>query len=72
MFSTAGLTSSGSAALIEETAIPNLGHSITVVLEGVVSGKSPDAQLAALSALEAVFKSIKETDNEVTLDRIEV
>lgn len=48
------------SSLFEEEIIPSLGHSISVVLDGVTDGSTPDIQLAALDCLEAFYTSIKD------------
>ncbi|KAI0191271.1 HEAT repeat protein [Xylaria flabelliformis] len=50
----------GAAALTEADAIPALGHAITVVLDGINSGRTSIIQLEALQALNALVVAIKD------------
>ncbi|RYC63234.1 hypothetical protein CHU98_g2953 [Xylaria longipes] len=50
----------GAAALAEADAIPALGHAITVVLDGINSGRTPIIQLEALQTLDALVIAIKD------------
>lgn len=56
------LTPGGSASLVDQGSLPALGHSITVILEGVTEGPSPEAQLQALEALDAAWQCIKDAE----------
>lgn len=53
-------SASSASSLFEEQIIPSLGHSISVVLDGVTDGTTPDIQLAALDCLKAFYTSIKD------------
>ncbi|KAI0603290.1 HEAT repeat protein [Biscogniauxia sp. FL1348] len=55
-----GLSSAGSAALVETNAIPALGHAITTILDGSTGGRTPDIQLEALQALDALYTAIRD------------
>ncbi|KAI1359550.1 armadillo-type protein [Xylaria arbuscula] len=55
-----GASPTGAAALVEENAIPTLGHAVTVVLDGITGGRTPAIQLAALQALGALGVAIKD------------
>ncbi|KAI0024975.1 HEAT repeat protein [Xylariomycetidae sp. FL0641] len=55
-----GSSPAGAAALVEESAIPALGHAVTVVLDGITDGKTPDIQLEALQTLHALLAAIKD------------
>ncbi|CAJ2506234.1 Uu.00g003640.m01.CDS01 [Anthostomella pinea] len=55
-----GSSLAGAAGLMETNAIPALGHAITVVLEGVTDGRTPDLQLEALNALNAIYTAVKD------------
>lgn len=57
---TASGSTASASALLEDQIIPTLGHSISVVLDGVTNGTTPDIQLAALDCLEAFYSSIKD------------
>ncbi|KAI0549380.1 ARM repeat-containing protein [Xylaria curta] len=50
----------GAAALTEADAVPALGHAITVVLDGVNSGRTSIIQFEALQALNALVIAIKD------------
>jgi TELO2-interacting protein 1 len=56
----AGSSPSGAAALVESSAIPALGHCVTVILEGVTDGFTADIQVEALKTLQALFVAIKD------------
>ncbi|KAI0382944.1 ARM repeat-containing protein [Hypomontagnella monticulosa] len=48
------------AALVETDAIPTLGHAITIVLDGITDGRTPDIQLEALATLNALLVAIRD------------
>ena len=48
------------AVLTSEQIVPTLGHAISVLLDGVVDGATPEIQLAALDCLESFYVSIRE------------
>jgi hypothetical protein len=58
-----GGTGSAVSALLEDKMVPSLGHGVSVVLNGVTDGATPDMQLAALDCLNAFYLRIK--DHEV-------
>ncbi|KAF4472309.1 hypothetical protein FALBO_781 [Fusarium albosuccineum] len=60
LFTTAGLSPTAASGLSEAETIPALGHSVTVILDGVVDGATPQIQQEALRALQAVYRAIKE------------
>ncbi|KAI1143991.1 ARM repeat-containing protein [Hypoxylon sp. FL0543] len=55
-----GSSPAGAAALVETNAVPTLGHAITIVLDGVTDGKTPDIRLEALSTLDALLAAIRD------------
>ncbi|KAI1501263.1 HEAT repeat protein [Biscogniauxia marginata] len=55
-----GSSSAGAAALVETNAIPTLGHAITVVLDGITDGKTPDIQLESLETLDALYTAVRD------------
>ncbi|KAI0526505.1 armadillo-type protein [Xylaria bambusicola] len=55
-----GSSPTGAAALVEEKAIPALGHAVTVLLDGINNGRTPAIQLEALQALRALVVAIKD------------
>ncbi|KAI0389828.1 ARM repeat-containing protein [Xylariaceae sp. FL0594] len=50
----------GHAALVDANAIPALGHTITVTLEGITDGRTAVIQLEALQVLAALVTGIKD------------
>jgi len=56
----AAASPTGPAALVEENTIPALGHTITVVLDGITDGRTPAIQLEALQALDTLVTGIRE------------
>ncbi|KAL1882777.1 hypothetical protein VTK73DRAFT_902 [Phialemonium thermophilum] len=57
---TATGSSTSASAFFEDHMVPSLGHSISVILDGITDGVTPDIQLAALGCLEAAYASIKD------------
>ncbi|EWZ34715.1 armadillo-type protein [Fusarium oxysporum Fo47] len=60
LFNTAGLSAAASSGLSEAESIPALGHGVTIMLNGVVDGATPQIQQEALRALQAVYHTVKE------------
>lgn len=60
LFKDLSITPGGATALVETGTIPALGHCVTVILDGVTGGPSPDTQLQALRALDAVWHCVKD------------
>ncbi|KAM0436032.1 hypothetical protein ACHAPT_002924 [Fusarium lateritium] len=60
LFTTAGTSATAASGLSEAETIPALGHGVTVMLDGVVSGATPQVQQEALRTLQAVYRAIKE------------
>lgn len=56
----AGASATAAASLVETKTIPALGHTVTVVLQSVTDGKTPDVQIEALRALKAIFTGIRD------------
>ncbi|KAL2752610.1 hypothetical protein ACRALDRAFT_2029804 [Sodiomyces alcalophilus JCM 7366] len=56
----AGTSAAAAASLVETKTIPALGHTITVVLQSATDGKTPDVQIEALRALQAIFTGIRD------------
>lgn len=48
------------AALAQPEAIPSLGHSVSVIIDGISQGATPDIQLEALRATQTVFQTIRD------------
>ncbi|KAL7923574.1 armadillo-type protein [Trichoderma austrokoningii] len=57
---TAGSSLVAAAGLSEPESIPVLGHGITVILDGISEGATPEIQREALRTLEALYGAIKE------------
>jgi len=62
LFRDLGHTPGGSASLVDQKNLPALGHCVTILLEGVTQGSSPEAQLQALEALDAAWRCIKDAE----------
>ncbi|RGP72577.1 hypothetical protein FSPOR_2627 [Fusarium sporotrichioides] len=60
LFNTASLATKAASGLSETESIPALGHGVTVMLNGVVDGATPQIQQEALRALQAVYHAVKE------------
>ncbi|KAM0341147.1 hypothetical protein ACHAPU_010162 [Fusarium lateritium] len=60
LFNTARLSNAAASGLSEAETIPALGHGVTVMLNGVVEGATPQIQQEALRALQAVYHTVKE------------
>ncbi|KAF4952017.1 hypothetical protein FSARC_12761 [Fusarium sarcochroum] len=60
LFTTAGLSINAASGLSEAESIPALGHGVTVMLDGVVDGATPQIQQEALRAVQAVYHTVKE------------
>ncbi|KAG8166160.1 hypothetical protein KVR01_004712 [Diaporthe batatas] len=57
----AGLSAKDSP-LTDADIIPSFGHSVSVILDGVTGGSTPDIQIEALRAILAVYTTIKQDD----------
>ncbi|POS79809.1 hypothetical protein DHEL01_v201782, partial [Diaporthe helianthi] len=57
----AGLSAKDSP-LTDADIIPSFGHSVSVLLDGVTGGSTPDIQTEALRAILAVYTTIKQDD----------
>lgn len=62
LFRDLGITPGGATALVNSATIPALGHCVTVLLDGVTDGPSPETQLQALRALDAVWNCVKDLE----------
>ncbi|RBQ96395.1 hypothetical protein VDGD_06660 [Verticillium dahliae] len=60
LITAAGSSAAAAASLVDAKTIPALGHGVTVVIDSVASGRTPEIQLESLRALQAVFGSIKD------------
>ncbi|TQN73531.1 TEL2-interacting protein 1 [Colletotrichum shisoi] len=60
LIAVAGTSTKAAAALTEEKLIPTLGHTITVLLECVADGRTPEIQLEALRTLACFYTGIKD------------
>ncbi|KAI3394083.1 hypothetical protein diail_3259 [Diaporthe ilicicola] len=57
----AGLSAKDSP-LTDANIIPSFGHSVSVILDGVTDGSTPEIQIEALRAILAVYTTIKQDD----------
>lgn len=57
----AGLSAKDSP-LTDADIIPSFGHSVSVILDGVTGGSTPEIQIEALRAILAVYTTIKQDD----------
>ncbi|KAK2604887.1 hypothetical protein N8I77_007780 [Diaporthe amygdali] len=57
----AGLSAKDSP-LTDANIIPSFGHSVSVILDGVTGGSTPEIQIEALRAILAVYTTIKQDD----------
>lgn len=48
--------------LTDEKIIPSFGHAVSVIVDGVTGGSTPDIQLEALQTLLAVYATIKQDE----------
>jgi hypothetical protein len=62
LFQSLGASPGGKASLVGTANVPSLGHAVSVVLEGVVSGQSFEVQLAAAEALKALVTCIDDLE----------
>lgn len=56
----AGSSNLGSTGLLEEKMVPTLGHSVSVILDAVTEGPTPEIQLAALDCVQSLYAAIKD------------
>lgn len=56
----ASASATASAALVEAKNVPALGHAVTVILESIVDGETPEIKRQALHALQALFQGIRD------------
>src|SRR3569833_3042508 len=45
---------------VEVGVVPTLAHSVTVILDGITSGATPDIQLEALNAAHALYTTLRD------------
>ncbi|KAL7626395.1 hypothetical protein AAE478_003167 [Parahypoxylon ruwenzoriense] len=57
-----GSSPAGAAALVDANAIPTLGHAISIVLDGITDGRTPDIRLEALRTLNALLLAIRDQE----------
>lgn len=58
LFNALGRSVEGKRSLTEATNVPALGHTVTVLLEGITDGVSDKNQLAAVAALDALISCL--------------
>jgi hypothetical protein len=62
LFGSLSTSPAGKASLVGTANVPSLGHAVSVVLEGIVSGESFQVQLAAADALKALVACIDDLE----------
>jgi predicted DNA binding CopG/RHH family protein len=62
LFQSLSSSPGGKASLVGTANVPSLGHAVSVVLEGIVSGESFQVQLAAAEALKALVTCIDDLE----------
>ncbi|KAI9659339.1 MAG: hypothetical protein M1821_001597 [Bathelium mastoideum] len=62
LFASLGQSRSGKESLTSTANVPQLGHTVTVMLDGVVNGVSNEIQLSALSALDSLLSCLLDHD----------
>jgi hypothetical protein len=60
LFADLSVTPGGTASLVEPGTIPSLGHTVTVILDGIIHGPSAETQIQGLQALDALWHLIKD------------
>ncbi|KAI1769058.1 ARM repeat-containing protein [Hypoxylon sp. FL1150] len=55
-----GSSATGAAALVDSNAIPTLGHAVSIILDSITDGRTPDIQLEALRTLNALLTAIRD------------
>ena len=60
LITNASASAAAAASLVDAKNIPSLGHAVTVVLESIVDGKTPEIKTQAISVLQAMFLGIKD------------
>ncbi|KAI9702551.1 MAG: hypothetical protein M1836_001031 [Candelina mexicana] len=58
LFQCFALSTDAKASLTETANIPALGHTVTVILDGITEGTSKELQLSAVAALNAIYSCI--------------
>jgi len=51
-----------SSPLVETAVVPAFGHSVTVILEGVIDGLTPEVQMEALGSIRAVYTALRDRE----------
>lgn len=62
LFQSLSNSRTGKTSLVGTANVPSLGHAVSVVLEGIVSGESFQVQLAAADALKALVACIDDLE----------
>ncbi|KAI4737631.1 ARM repeat-containing protein [Aureobasidium sp. EXF-12298] len=62
LFQSLSTSPAGKASFVGTANVPSLGHAVSVVLEGIVSGESFQIQLAAADALKALVACIDDLE----------
>ncbi|KAF3769920.1 ARM repeat-containing protein [Cryphonectria parasitica EP155] len=61
LIKTAGVSAKDSP-LTDAKIIPSFGHAVSVILDGVTDGSTPEIQLASLLAISAVYTTVKQDE----------
>jgi TELO2-interacting protein 1 len=48
--------------LVDISVIPAFGHTVSVILEGILKGPTPDIQIEALEAINAIYATIRDRE----------
>ena len=62
LFQVSGKSAAAAARLAEPEAMPSVGHTVSVVLDGIAQGATPEIQQEALKATQAIFSTIKDQE----------
>ncbi|KAI0180133.1 ARM repeat-containing protein [Hypoxylon sp. FL1284] len=55
-----GSSLTGSASLVDAKAVPTLGHAVSIILDSITDGRTPDIQFEALRTLDALVAAIRD------------
>jgi TELO2-interacting protein 1 len=62
LFQVSGKSAAAAARLAEPEAMPSVGHTVSVVMDGIGKGVTPDIQQEALRTTQAIYSSIKDQE----------
>lgn len=60
LIAASGSSLTGSKSLVEDKNLPTIGHTISVILDTINKGQTPEVQLEALNAVDAISTAIKQ------------